>query len=480
MKPLGLALLAACLALAVAACGGGGGAKSAGPVPSVPAEAEPPAAPPAAEQPDSAGAAADEGHTFELWFVRDTPDGPRLFPTTRTVAELASTATAAGVPAEVVFYGTHPLVIQPYSMGNGHEWVLYEALRAGPSPDEAAAGLTSAIPAEAKAPGVCCGGGRPSTHDFASEFESGASSLELRLRLAQYVFTMTQPGGAETLGLAVDGQPVDVLSSDGTVLDRPVSRADFADLLPPITVTAPTIGSEVATPVRIGGSADGYASPVEVEARVLDASGNVLATVTPAAAIRSDYSIQIPVEISQRQPGVIQLEGRDAGGSSIGLVEIPVTLVPAGAASEPEGTLASWWLTRAEYRAQAGRICRAATDRLHDLQAGDDAGATLAAPLETVARWHENAASVAEEALANLRALPPPEADFTRANEFYWHAQQLIDVARRVAGAAKLAAASDVGDTTEVAYLIDQRVDRTRKLDASSWLPPGCPVALPT
>ena len=43
MKPLVLALSAACLALVVAACGSGGGAKSAGRVSSVPLEPEPPA-----------------------------------------------------------------------------------------------------------------------------------------------------------------------------------------------------------------------------------------------------------------------------------------------------------------------------------------------------------------------------------------------------------------------------------------------------
>jgi dipeptidyl aminopeptidase/acylaminoacyl peptidase len=45
MKPLVLALSAGCLALALAACGGNDAARSAGPVPSVPVEAEPAAAP---------------------------------------------------------------------------------------------------------------------------------------------------------------------------------------------------------------------------------------------------------------------------------------------------------------------------------------------------------------------------------------------------------------------------------------------------
>ena len=43
MKPLALALSVVCLVFVAAACGGADGAKSAGPVPSVSLEAEPPA-----------------------------------------------------------------------------------------------------------------------------------------------------------------------------------------------------------------------------------------------------------------------------------------------------------------------------------------------------------------------------------------------------------------------------------------------------
>jgi hypothetical protein len=46
MRPLVIALSAACLALALAACGGNDGAKSAGPAPSVPVETAPPATSP--------------------------------------------------------------------------------------------------------------------------------------------------------------------------------------------------------------------------------------------------------------------------------------------------------------------------------------------------------------------------------------------------------------------------------------------------
>jgi hypothetical protein len=65
MKPLLLALSAACLALAVAACSGGG-AESAGPVPSVPLEAEPSATSPA----DTAEGAAGTEPTKEEYIAQ--------------------------------------------------------------------------------------------------------------------------------------------------------------------------------------------------------------------------------------------------------------------------------------------------------------------------------------------------------------------------------------------------------------------------
>ena len=244
MRTLVLALFAVCLALGVSACADAG-ARSAGPAPSVPVEAEPPATSPAdttqgpteTEPVAPPEASPAETRTFEVWFVRDAGSivgsdgkkvalGPRLFSTSRTREELASMARAAGVSADVIHYGLHPL-------WNGIEEILFEALRAGPSPDEAAAGVTSAIPADAKRlVNVIVQDG--TAFDLPSEFESGGNSLSMRLRLAQVVFTMSQlPRVNQWIRFSIDGQPVNVLSRDGRVLDRLVSREDFADLLPP-------------------------------------------------------------------------------------------------------------------------------------------------------------------------------------------------------------------------------------------------------
>jgi hypothetical protein len=338
MKPLVLVLSAVSLVLALAACGGGG-AQSAGPAPSVPTETQPPALSPGdSEQPATTGPHCADPRPWDLWLIRDAGTataedgtevafGPRLFRVTRTGEELAALAVAEGTyRPDDIQYALCPL-------HNGIEWILFDALRAGPYRDEAAAGVTSAFPAEAPYPtdynylpaGIYV--------DLPSEFEAGASTLELRLRLAQFIFTMWaagEPGPGEGINISIDGEPVDVLSADGTVLDGPVTREDFADLLPPIIVEVPEIWADVTMPPRIAGTADALAATVK--ARVLDFDGNVLAeaTATPTAGSRGDFSFEIPFELSQCQPGSVQVEGHDADGGSIGLVEIPVWLWPAG------------------------------------------------------------------------------------------------------------------------------------------------------
>ena len=268
-----------------------------------------------------------------MWFVRDAGSivrndgtevalGPRLFLASRTAEELATTAAAAGVSADTIKYGLRPL-------WNGLEEVLFEALRAGASPDEAAAGVTSAILSDAQRLANVIAMGGFTTFDLPSEFESGGNNLSMRLRLAQVVFTMTQVGSNERIRFSIDGQPVNVLSKDGTVLDRPVTREDFEDLLPPMIVEVPRIGSEVASPVRIAGTAQA-AEGGKVTARVLDAAGNVLSedfvTVTCGTGCHGDYEIELRFDVSSEQPGLIQVEPeRD---NKIPLVEIPVTLIP--------------------------------------------------------------------------------------------------------------------------------------------------------
>jgi hypothetical protein len=119
--------------------------------------------------------------------------------------------------------------------------------------------------------------------------------------------------------------------------------------------------------------------------------------------------------------------------------------------------------TKAEFVAQANAICRAASGRLPWVNL-------------THAEVALQVARVEEEALAELRALPQPEADRAMLEEgFYQVVDQEIDALR------EYAAAASAGDTAHALLLGLERVHLTHQRDgfASSYGLDWCPMALP-
>jgi spore germination protein GerM len=317
-------IIIAALALVLAAGCGGGGVESAGPAPTVPIETEPAAPPsepgqepgetqPGETQPPGETTAPAETFAFEVWFARDAGTitgedgteislGPLLFSTPRTAEATPRVARTA-----------------------------LETLLAGPTDVEAAAGVSTAIPEGTQLLGVSIEDGI-ATVDLSAEFESGGGSLGMMLRLAQVVFTVTQFPTVEGVLFELDGQPVEVFSGEGIVLDHPVTREDYEGMAPMITVATPGIGAQVTSPVTIAGTANVFEATVTV--RILDAAGNVLVEdftmATCGTGCRGDYETELAFDVAEEQDGVIQLQADDAAGTGTmpGLVEIPVTLTP--------------------------------------------------------------------------------------------------------------------------------------------------------
>jgi hypothetical protein len=127
--------------------------------------------------------------------------------------------------------------------------------------------------------------------------------------------------------------------------------------------------------------------------------------------------------------------------------------------------------TRAEYIAQAIEICRAATSRFNSENFGRRG---VAEP-----EGAETAARIEEEALAQLRALPQPEADRALLEEeFYQVVEQEIYALRSSAAAA--------GDHARELLLSMERVHLTHQRDGfvgeyGLEIGPGagCPMELP-
>ncbi len=107
----------------------------------------------------------------------------------------------------------------------------------GPTVEDSDAGLTSAVPGDARLLGLAVDGGL-ATIDLSREFEAGAGSATMFGRLGQVVYTLTQFPSITQVQFKLDGQPVTVFSNEGILLEDPVTRSDFASTLPLAPVPA--------------------------------------------------------------------------------------------------------------------------------------------------------------------------------------------------------------------------------------------------
>lgn len=230
--------------------------------------------------------------SFQVWFAAPDLDerlngggDPKLFPVRRS--------------AQTVAVGRAAL----------------EELIAGPTAADGER-VSSAVPAGTRLLGLNIEDGL-ATVDLSSEFESGGGSLSMQMRLAQVVFTLTQFPTVDRVEFRLDGEPVDVFSGEGIVLDEPVDRSDYEDLMPAILVDQPTPGARISSPVTVSGSANVFEANVTV--RILDASGKELTktftTATCGTGCRGDFSVAVPFPAQTAgSEGFVVVEDDDAAG----------------------------------------------------------------------------------------------------------------------------------------------------------------------
>ena len=297
-------VLAAALGVLTASCGSDGDATPAGPVPSVADEETVTGAttvevPPSTTTSPEGEPVTDPGVvTYQVWWANT--DG--LFVTYRTQEKTLRVGTAA-----------------------------IEAVLEGPEDFEQDYGLTTAVPEGTQLLGLVIEDGIARV-DLTSEFESGGGSASMQTRLAQIVYTITQFPTVKGVLFSLDGEPIDVLGGEGVVIDHPLTRRDYVDLLPPILVTGPTFEQPVSSPVVIRGSANVFEANVTV--KVLDENEKVIAqtftTATCGTGCRGTYRVSVPFELDHEQEGWIVVHDDDAAGAGRPPheVRIPVRLVP--------------------------------------------------------------------------------------------------------------------------------------------------------
>ena len=313
MKPkilvVGLSvILAGLLGFLAASCGTGEGAESVGPVPSDPGDFVTTSGTATATTLDGETGETSEtvpppGNkatvTYQVWFTQ----GETLHVAKRTENATRRVGTAA-----------------------------LEALFDGPDSFEAESGVGTAVPQGTQLLGLTIDD-RIATADLTSEFESGGGSLAMFLRLAQVVCTLDQFPTVDGVLFKLDGEPVDVFSGEGIVLDHPVGCSDYEDVHPVILVTSPTAGERIGNPVTIKGNANVFEANVTV--RILDENDEEVArtftTATCGSGCRGDFSVVVEYDVDEEQPGTILVQDDDAAGTGTPphQVRIAVVLTPS-------------------------------------------------------------------------------------------------------------------------------------------------------
>jgi spore germination protein GerM len=298
-------VLAASLGFLLASCASEGDATSAGKVPTADTSTEGTSeeipTTTATDETTETGTEttpSSEKVTYQVWFAN--ADG--LFVTYRTEPATPRVGTAA-----------------------------LESLLEGPDSFEEDYGLDTAIPEGTQLLGLAIDGSIARV-DLTSEFESGGGSLSMQTRLAQIVYTITQFPTVKGVVFSLDGEPIDVLGGEGVIIDHPLTRRDYADLLPPILVTGPALTASVESPVLIRGSANVFEANVGIQ--VLDENGEVIeetfTTATCGTGCRGTYRTRVRFEVDHAQQGTIVVHDDDAAGTGTfpNEVRIPVRLLP--------------------------------------------------------------------------------------------------------------------------------------------------------
>lgn len=204
------------------------------------------------------------------------------------------------------------------------------ALVAGPSDDEKAFGLTSAIPEGVSVNGVTLDGDT-ATVDLSADFASGGGSLSTLLRVTQVVCTLTQFNGIERVAFQFDGEPVEAIGGEGVIVDPPVGRVDFEGQLPAILVESPYPGQTVQVPLTVSGSSNVFEATHQLTLTSPDGEelANVVVTATSGSGERGTWSesVQFAPPSTNGLGTLTVYESSAKDGSPINVVEIPVRLV---------------------------------------------------------------------------------------------------------------------------------------------------------
>jgi hypothetical protein len=273
----------------VAACGGPGGGSSPNPTATATVTPTPSASPSPTTAPTATPSATT---TLSLYFLR----GEELGVAERRVPVTTKPATAA-----------------------------LEALLAGPTPAEKAAGLTSAVPSRTRLLGLSIDG-TTARVDLSAQFAAGGGSLSMQARVAQVVYTLTRFKTVETVTFMLEGSAVDALGGEGLMLGEGQRRSDWRSFEPAIFVERPGVGAVLGSPFVLEGTASVFEG--SFRARLVDAGGEIASATIQAsrgAPGRGRFRESIPFDTTSSSGTLVVFDQSMEDGSRQNEVRIPVT-----------------------------------------------------------------------------------------------------------------------------------------------------------
>jgi germination protein M len=315
-----LATLLAATAVAAACSPGSGPLGTVPPAPSAPAPsvdlASPDVTPEPSDQPTDQPSAEPSGSTSSpapssagagttlvraYFYLGGAPGSAGLVAVLRTVPATKAVATAA-----------------------------VNAALAGPAAGETNRSISTAIPEGSQLLDLSIADG-VATVNLSSEFESGGGSASVLTRLGQVVYTVTQFPSVKSVLFQIEGRTTSAFSSEGVVLDKPVGRADYVQLLPAIWVDRPAFGAAIGNPAHVTGSANVFEATFRIA--ILDGSGKVLADeqamATCGSGCRGTFDTSVSYALTKAQYGTLRVyEPSAQDGTPVNVRDYRVWLTP--------------------------------------------------------------------------------------------------------------------------------------------------------
>jgi immunoglobulin-like protein involved in spore germination/sporulation and spore germination protein len=197
-------------------------------------------------------------------------------------------------------------------------------LLAGPTADERADGLVSAIPGGTTLRDVGLADG-VATVDLDSTFDDGGDSMSLRARVAQVVATLTRFPTIRRVAFRLDGEPVDSIGA-GVTVSPPPGRLEIEAETPQILIESPLPGDRVTSPIRVRGTANVFEATVSFEVR--DAEDDVVlrsfTTATSGTGTRGTFEKELVVPELEGPATIVAFEASAEDGSPLHVAEVPV------------------------------------------------------------------------------------------------------------------------------------------------------------